>query len=364
MKDYYKILGISKNASSEEIKRAFFRLAQKYHPDKGGDPEKFKEINEAYQVLSDKEKKAQYDRFGTVFEGAPFGGGAKETPFSEGFDFSSFGFGSNFDTSVFEEIFEDFFGTSPFARERGPRKKKGQDIFIDITITLEEAFTGVKREIVLEKFNICPKCKGSGTEPGTKLKTCPSCRGAGRVKAVHQTFLGTFTRTNICPQCQGFGKIPEKNCTRCNGQGRTREEKKISISIPSGISDRERILVEGEGEAGARGQSSGNLYVRVHLAEHPYFLRRGDDIYFNIDVNFSQAALGDKVDIPTLAGKVELQIPSGTQAGKLLKLRGMGMPHLNRRGKGDMYVKINVKTPARLTKEQKELIRKLREEGL
>jgi len=362
MKDYYKILGIFKDVLSEEIKKAFFRLAQRYHPDKERNPEKFKEINEAYQILGDKEKRAQYDRFGTVFEEAPFGARRGETPFSEGFDF--FSFGKDFDTSVFEEIFEDFFGAAPFARERTSKRKRGRDIFVDIKISLEETFTGVKKEISLEKFTTCSRCKGNGTEPGTRLKTCPSCRGAGKVKEIHQTFLGTFTRANVCPQCQGFGRIPEKNCSKCHGEGRIKEEKKSVVSIPAGISDKERILIAGEGEAGEKGQNSGNLYVRVYVMEHPYFVRRGDDIYFNFDVNFSQATLGDKIDIPTLAGKVGLQIPSGTQAGKLLRLKGMGIPHLNRRGKGDMYVKINVRTPQKLTKKQKELIKRLKEEGI
>jgi len=361
-KDYYKILGVSRDASKDEIKRAFFRLAQKYHPDKGGDSEKFKEINEAYQVLGDQEKRTQYDKFGRVFEGAPFGADRRETPFAEGFDFSSFGRG--FDTSAFEEIFEDFFGAAPFTREERGRRTRGRDILVDIKISLEEAFTGIKQEISLEKFIICPKCKGNGAEPGSRLKNCPSCRGTGRVKEIRQTFLGTFTKTNICPQCQGTGKIPEKNCSKCRGEGRIKQEKKIVVSVPPGISDKEKFFIPREGEAGGRGIKPGDLYIRVHVREHPYFVRRGDDVYINFDVNFSQAVLGDKVDIPTLAGQVELQIPSGTQTGKLLKLKGMGMPHLHRRGKGDMYVKINVRTPKRLTKKQKELIKKLKEEGV
>jgi len=355
MKDYYKILGISRGASPDEIKRAFFRLAQKHHPDKGGDSKKFKEINEAYQVLSDKEKRTQYDRFGRVFEEAPFSAGR------EGFDFSSFGKG--FDTSIFEDIFEDFFGATPFTRRKETRER-GRDIVVDFEITLKEAFTGTKKEISLEKFVVCPRCKGNGAEPGAKIQSCPSCRGTGQVKEVHQTFLGTFTRANLCPQCQGTGKIPEKNCSKCRGSGRAKKEEKTIVSIPPGISDKERILISGEGEAGRKGAKPGDLFARIHIKEHPYFIRRGDDMYLDLDVNFSQAALGDKVDIPTLAGQVELQIPSGTQAGKLLRLKGMGMTHLHKRGKGDMYIKINVRTPRRLTREQKELIQKLREEGI
>lgn len=362
MKDYYKILGVSRNASQDEVKKAFFKLAQKHHPDKGGDSNKFKEINEAYQILGDKEKRSQYDRFGTAFEGSPFGAGGQGSPFSGGFDSSSFGKG--FDSTVFEDIFEDFFGSSPFTKQKRRRTQKGRDMLLDIEITLEEAFTGAQREVSLERFIVCPKCKGQGGEPGTKIKDCPSCRGAGQVKEVHRTFLGTFTRTNICPQCQGTGKIPEKNCSQCRGKGRAKQEQKITVSIPSGISNKEEILISGKGEAGERGTSPGDLYVRTHVRDHPHFIRRGDDIYFSLDVNFSQATLGDKVDIPTLAGEIELQIPSGTQAGKLLRLKGMGIPHLHSRGKGGMYIKVNVKTPKKLTKKQRELIKKLQEEGI
>jgi molecular chaperone DnaJ len=365
MKDYYKILGVSRNASGEEIKKAFYRLAHKYHPDKGGDSKKFKEINEAYQVLSNQEKRAQYDRFGTTFEGgAPFGAGGQGGPFGEGFDFSKFQEGfEGFDTSSFGDIFEDFFGASPFRGAR-TKKAKAQDIIVDVKITLQEVFSGTKKEISLRKFITCDRCQGTGAEPGTKIGTCPFCRGEGRVKEIRQTFLGSFTRTTVCPQCRGEGRFPEKKCTKCQGEGRIKDIKKMSFSIPAGVSDGEAIKISGEGDAGGRGRNSGDLFIRVHIEDHLYFKRRGDDIYFDLEVNFSQAALGDKVDIPTLAGKVELKIPSGTQAGKLLRLKEMGIPHFYGRGKGDMYVRINVKTPRKLTRKQKELIERLKEEGI
>ncbi|HOK35093.1 MAG TPA: molecular chaperone DnaJ [Candidatus Pacearchaeota archaeon] len=364
MKDYYKILGVSENASEEEIKKAFYRLAHQYHPDKGGSAEKFKEINEAYQILGNKEKRAKYDaarKSGFDFEGTPFGAGAEGSPFGRGFDFGDFGgFG---DFGDFEDIFEEFFGGSPFGFSR-QRETKGKDIAIELELTLEEVFSGVQKEITLHKLVVCPKCGGTGVEPGAKMEICPSCRGEGQVHQVHQTFFGSFTRTGICPQCNGTGKIPEIKCGRCGGEGRIKDFERISFFIPAGVQNNEVIRIEGKGDAGTRGEKPGDLLVKIRVKDHPYFQRRGDDIYYNLDVNFSQAALGDKVDIPTLGGKIELKIPAGTQAGKLLKLKGMGIPHLNSRGKGDMYVKINVKTPTKLTKKQKELIEKLREEGI
>lgn len=360
MKDYYKILGVSEDASQEEIKKAFYSLAHKYHPDKGGSAEKFKEINEAYQVLGNKEKRAKYDaakKNGFDFEGTPFG--AQGSPFGRGFGFGDFG---GFED--FEDIFEEFFGGGfPFGRTQ-EKETKAKDIIVEVELTLEEVFSGAQKEIVLRKFILCPRCQGSGAEPGTKIETCPSCRGEGEVHQVHQTFLGSFTRTGICPQCKGTGEVPEKKCQRCGGEGRVKDVETISFSIPAGVQNNEVIRIPGKGEVGSQGQKSGDLLVKVRVKDHPSFQRRGDDIYYDLDVNFSQAVLGDKVDVPTLGGKVELKIPAGTQAGKLLRLKGMGIPHLNARGRGDMYVKINVKTPKNLTRKQKELIEKLKEEGI
>lgn len=364
MKDYYKILGVSRDASQEEIKKAFHRLAHKYHPDKGGDPEKFKEINEAYQVLGNKEKRAQYDKFGTTFEnfgqqGAYSGG---FSPF-EDFDFSSFGKsgGFDFDASIFEDIFEDFFGTPySFRKKRG----KAKDIIIDFYVGLEEVFSGTKRKINISKYIKCDRCKGSGIEPGFGEKECPSCRGSGEVKEVRNTIFGTFARSQICPQCGGVGNIPEKKCSKCKGEGRFFGQEEIEVSIPPGVENGETIQIKGKGEAGKRGMLLGDLYVKIHVEPHPKFKRRGDDVYYEETVNFSEAVLGTKKDIPTLAGVVELKIPAGTQNGKLLRLKGLGIPHLNKRGKGDMYVKVNVRIPEKITKKQKELIEKLKEEGL
>lgn len=358
MKDYYEILGIAKDASKEDIKKAFYKLAHKYHPDKGGDPEKFKEINEAYQVLSDEKKRSQYDQFGQTFDGAAGGG----SPFGQGFE----GF-EGFDASSLEDLFGDLFGgASPFGFGGGSRKRRevAQDIVVDIDVSLQEVFSGTKRQVSLRKYVNCDKCSGSGIEPGSKMNTCPSCRGEGKVKEIRKTFLGSFAKTTICPQCKGEGNVPEKECTRCKGEGRIKELKKATFDVPAGISDGETLKFSGEGDAGGRGRDSGDFYVRVHIEDDPRFKRREDDIFYNLEVDFSQAALGDKMDIPTLGGKIELKIPSGTQAGKLLRLKGMGLPHYYGRGKGDMYVKVNVKTPTKLTSKQKELIEKLKKEGL
>lgn len=361
MKDYYKILGVSKDASEDDIKKAFYRLAQRYHPDKGGDSERFKEINEAYQVLSDREKRAQYDRFGTTFEGmGAEASGYGRGPFERGFGFDFSGF-EGFDTSSFEDIFEEFFGTS-FGGEK--RRRGGRDITIDIDISLEEAFSGVKKEINIQRWSVCDRCRGTGGEPGTKIKTCPSCSGTGKVEQIHQIFLGTFTRRAVCPQCKGEGEIPENKCKRCDGSGRMRKVEIVSFFVPAGISNHEIIKISGKGHSGEKKRGSGDLYVRVSIEPHSRFKRRGDDIYFELDAKFSNAALGAVIDVPTLAGVVELKIPAGTQSGKLLRLKGMGMPYIGGRGKGDMYVKINVRTPRSLTRKQKEIIEKLREEGI
>ena len=358
MKDYYKILGVAKNASQDDIKKAFYKLAHKHHPDKGGNPEKFKEINEAYQTLSDKKKRGQYDKFGQSFDGSsPFGGEGNQGPFGDGgFDFRGF---EGFDTSNMEDIFETFFGG-----RKQEKRRKAEDILIDVDLTLKDVFFGIKQEINLNKFIVCDKCNGSGGEKGSKIIRCPSCGGEGKVKEVHQTFLGSFTKATICPQCKGQGKFPEKKCLKCRGEGRIKGINKVSFSIPAGVEDGETIRIREEGNYGGKGKESGNLFVRVHVREHPFFERRGDDIYFNLNVNFSIAALGGKIDVPTLAGEVELKIPQGTQAGKLLRMKGMGIPHIQRRGKGDMYVKVMVKTPQKLTKKQKELIKEIRKEGI
>jgi len=357
MKDYYQILGVSREASQEEIKKAYRKLAHKHHPDKGGDEKKFKEINEAYQLLSNKEKRDQYDRFGRVFEGAP---GWQE---GRGFDFSR-GFGKDFgfDFEDISDIFSEIFG---FETTRKKDLKRGRDIEIDFEINLEDTLKKIEREVNLYKFVSCSRCQGSGAEPGTKIKECFSCRGTGQVQQIKRTFLGSFTRVTICPVCQGEGKKPEKPCIVCKGQGRVKKEESIKIFIPAGVDSNQVIKIEGKGDAGRIKGEPGNLYIRVHVLPHKIFQRKGDDIYIKTPISISQAVLGDEIEILTLENKkILLKVPSGTESGKIFKISEKGIPHFSGYGKGDLYVELKVKIPKKLTKKQKELLEKLKEEGV
>ena len=362
--DYYKILGLAKNASPDDIKRAYRKLAQQHHPDKGGDPAKFKEINEAYQVLSDAQKKSQYDQFGTTFEQAQARGNARGF---EGFrDFSSFAEAFNFGQaegnggSGFEDIFEGIFGGS---RGRGARgQRRGQNIGVDAEISLEEAFKGVDKEINLRRSVVCDRCSGHGAEQGSKLKTCQTCKGAGQVEQRTGGGFFSFSQVVICPECQGQGKIPEKVCAKCGGAGRVKESKNLRIKIPAGISDGQVISLVGQGEAGAFGAPAGDLYVTAHVRSDPRFAREGDNLFYDLLISFSQAALGDKIEVPTLGGRVNLKIPEGIESGTNIRLDGKGMPRLQRRGFGDMIVRVRIKTPKRLSRKAKELLEELKRE--
>ncbi len=362
-KDYYQILGVSREASPEDIKKAYHKLAHKFHPDKGGDEKKFKEISEAYQILSDKEKRSQYDRFGRIFEG---GAGAEP-----GFDFQwSWGkpnidfediFGTEF--GDLGEMMEDFFGFGVPKRKRD--LKKGKNIEVGIEIPLEEVLKGKEKEITLEKFVSCSRCQGVGAEPGTTVKECFSCRGTGQVQQIKRTPFGSFTRLSTCPECGGEGFRPEKPCNVCKGEGRVREEEKIKIFIPAGVDTNQIIKVEGKGDAGKKGGKAGDLYVRVFVKPHSVFQRKGDDLYISVPISFSQATLGDEVEITTLEGKkILLKVSSGTESGKMLRISNKGIPHFSGYGRGDMYFELIVKTPKKLTKKQKELLEKLKEEGI
>jgi len=362
MKDYYQILGVNRNASLEEIKKAYRKLAHKYHPDKkGGDEKKFKEINEAYQVLGNKEKRTQYDKFGRVFEGAEregfvpgFGFGAEDFWTKFGFDFGSFDL---------ESLFDEFFS---FTRE-GVKKdlRQGQNIEIEMKINLEDVLTGIKRKINLFKKIICPRCNGRGGEPGSRVKECFSCRGVGWVPQMKKTFLGTITRDIICPECKGEGKIPEKPCNVCRGEGRIEGKELIEIEIPKGVDSGQVLKFFGKGDAGRRGGKSGNLYVRIFIEPHFLFQRKGDDLYLALPVSFSQLILGAKIEIPFLGKRKGcLEIPAGTSLKKIFKIPNEGLPHFSGWGKGDLYIQLEIKIPKHLTKRQKELLEKLREEGI
>jgi len=361
-KDYYQILGVSQNASPEEIKKAYYKLAHKYHPDKGGDEKKFKEINEAYQTLSDREKRAQYDRFGRVFEGAP--------GFEPGFDFTwawgrpreDFDFGFE-DFGDLSEMVEEIFGFG------APRKrkdlKKGKDIEVELGIPLEETLKNQAKEITLYKMILCNRCQGTGAEPGSKIRECFSCRGTGEVQQIKKTFFGSFTRYATCPECGGEGYRPEKSCNVCKGEGRINGEEIIKIWIPAGVDTNQVIKIEGKGEAGKRGGKAGDLYIRIFVKPHSVFKRKGDDLYLKVPISFSQAALGDEIEIETLEEKkILLKVPTGTESGKILRISGKGIPHFSGYGRGNLYVELIVKTPKKLTKKQKELLEKLKEEGI
>lgn len=348
-KDYYKVLGVDRDASKEEIKRAYYKLAHKHHPDKGGNEEKFKEINEAYQVLSDKEKRNRYDQYGRAFEEG------------SGFDFSGFegmgGFGQGFD---FSDIFSEFFRGE---ERRGPQK--GEDIQIDVELSLRDVLTDTRKDINIVRFVECSRCNGAGAEPGASLKECPTCDGAGVVKEIRRTFLGAISRSSVCPQCRGRGKIPEKACNVCGGDGRVRETSEFEIAIGAGVDHRQMLKIKGEGNASPFGGPHGDLYIRVFVKPHPRFERRGDDLYLAKKVPFSLVTLGGEVDVKTLSGKkISLKIPKGTPSGKVFRLSGKGIPHYRGSGRGNLYVEIEVVVPKNLTKVQKELLKKLRKENL
>ena len=356
MKDYYQILGVSRNASPEEIKKAYYKLAHKHHPDKGGDEKKFKEINEAYQILSDKEKKSQYDRFGRVFEG-----GAEP-----GFDFQ-WAWGRpdmdfDFDFGDLGDMVEEMFG---FGTPRKKDLRKGKDIEIDFEISLEDTLKGKEREVNLYKFITCSRCQGKGAEPGTQAKECFSCRGTGQVQQIKKTFFGSFTRYTVCPECGGEGFRPEKPCNVCRGEGRIKDEEKIKIWIPTGVDTNQVIKVEQKGEVGRKGGKAGDLYVHIFVKKHPVFKRKGDDLYISVPILFSQATLGEEIEVSILGGgKILLKVPAGTESGKILRISGEGIPHFSGYGRGNLYIELIVKTPKKLTKKQKELLEQLRKEGL
>ncbi|MBC8500576.1 MAG: molecular chaperone DnaJ [Nanoarchaeota archaeon] len=362
-KDYYKILGVDRNASKKEIKKAYKGLAKKYHPDlnkEEGATEKFKEINEAAAILGDDEKRRQYDQFGS--DSFKHGAGPSGFNFSD-FDFSSFGgdFGDIFDH--LGDIFGGSFGFGTGGRRRSS-KRRGADLRADVEITLDEAYTGTKKTLKIRKNEACDKCDGKG---GSGLEQCSTCHGTGYVRDSKRTPFGIFQTTSTCRACGGSGETISNVCSNCDGSGTVRKEKKLEIDVPEGIEHGSHLRLSGEGEAGYRGGSTGDLFVVVHVNEHDVFERDGNDILLEVPISIIQAALGATIEVPTLEGKAKLKIPSGTQSGTVFKMKDKGMPFLHSYGSGDQLVKVVVKTPENLTRKQekamKELAKELGEEG-
>ena len=347
-KDYYAALGLEKGASEADIKKAFRKLAIKYHPDKNqGDKEaesKFKEINEAYQVLSDPDKKAKYDMYGTVdFDGSGFGSGG-----FGGFDFSDIG--------GFGDIFESFFGGGGGGRRRnGPQR--GSDLEYTINLTFEEAVFGVEKEISIDRSENCETCKGSGAKAGTSKKTCPTCNGQGQVRVQRQTPLGSFVSTSTCNTCGGSGTVIEEPCTSCHGRGHVRKTRKIKVNIPAGVDTGNVMPLRGQGNHGTNDGPPGDLYIRINVAPSKKFVRKGNDIYIDTHISMGKAALGTEITVATVDGDVKYTIPAGTQSGTLFRLKGKGVPRVNSSGRGDQYVKVIVDIPKNLNDKQKDALK-------
>jgi molecular chaperone DnaJ len=365
MKNYYDILGIDKKASKDEIKKAFRTLAHKYHPDKkGGNADKFKEASEAYSVLSDDQKRSQYDMYGQTFAGSNAGGGFsgnwEDFAKQSGFDFSGFGNGQGgFSAEGFDlgDIFGEFFGGN-----RRSRAKRGRDISIDLELSFEEAIFGVERTVLLNKVSVCDTCGGSGGKRGTEMITCQTCNGKGKIREMKRSIFGSIEMTRTCETCGGSGKVPKEKCSICDGLGILKREEEVKIKIPAGIDNGEMIRLSGAGEAVKSG-ISGDLYIKTHIKKHKTFRKEGNDLIMNLDVKLSDALLGAKYDIQTLDGLSTLNIPEGVNTGDILQIKGKGVPQQGR-GRGDILVHVRVALPKKLSKSAKEAIQKLKEEGM
>ncbi len=362
MKDYYKILGVEKSASIEDIKKAYRSLAHKHHPDKGGSEQAFKEINEAYQILSDHDKRAQYDKFGRVFDSgvAPGFGGFQWGWGGEGVAQDESGF--HFDFQDLGDVFEDFFG----GQHSHPKdKRRGGDLEVEIEIPLEAVLKGHEETISLAKLAVCLRCNGVGAEPGTQVNECFSCRGSGEVQQIKRTVFGSFTRIGTCPECSGEGLRPEKPCNVCKGEGRIKTEEDIRVFIPAGVDTHQILKIESKGDAGKKTGKPGDLYIRVFIKAHKDFARKGDDLYHTLPIPYSKAILGDEIHLCGIDGETAvIQIPAGTASGTVIKVAGKGIPHFGGLGRGDLQVQVDVQIPKSLTKEQKEVLKRLQEEGL
>lgn len=371
-KDYYKILGVEKNATADEIKKAFKRLAMQYHPDRpGGDEKKFKEINEAYQVLGDVGKRQKYDQFGSDFEQqGGFGGAGGWEDFMRaargqaGGGFGDGNFSFNFGGADLGDIFGDLFGFGGGGGggSRGGRRRqtRGQDIQIDVELDFKEAAFGAEKELSLRKQSACDVCAGSGNEPGSKMERCHSCGGQGQVMQNQRTFLGTMQTVVTCPDCHGRGEKPSKKCKHCGGDGILSKTSDIKVKIPAGINEGEAIRLSGYGEAAPHGGGSGDLYVRAHIKPSRNWHRDNFDVYSELEINFPQAVLGDKVEIETLDGLVKIVVPEGIESGQLIRLKGHGITHLGRANRGDHYVKIKIRVPKKISRDARKKLEELK----
>lgn len=352
-RDYYDILGVSKSATAEEIKRAYRKLAMEHHPDRhGGDDSQFKEIGEAYEVLKDPQKRAGYDQFGHAgAQGNPFGGGGAGAQYGgfEGFDFS--------------DILNQFMGGNPFGggASRGPAR--GRDLEVTLQLDFSEAVFGTEKDISVTLDDSCSRCNGDGAEPGTSLGTCSTCKGRGQVTRVQQTILGAIQQTGVCPDCQGRGKIPDQPCTVCRGAGIERKTKSLTVKVPAGVDDGTTIRLTGQGAAARGGGVKGDLYVQLRVRSDRRFERDGRDILSEATVSMVEAALGTEVEVETVDGQVKLKVPAGTQSGKVFKLSGRGVPGLNGRARGDQLVTVLVETPTKLSSKQRELLEQFAADG-
>jgi len=343
-RDYYAILGLPRNATDEQLKKAYRKMAMEYHPDRNGSPgadERFKEINEAYEVLSDAQKRAYYDRTGR----SPGNGGD-----SMGFD--------NFEFGGLGDIFEAFFGgATSSSQRRSPHK--GQDIGFRVSLSFEEAYTGTSREVEISRVELCSICKGIGSRPGTNPEKCPDCNGAGQVRRTQQSVFGRFVQTGTCPACSGKGTVIKSPCTQCRGQGRERVKRKLSVNIPAGVDEESQMRMQHEGEAGYYGGSPGDLFIRFDIKPHKFFIRNHSDIVMALPLNFAQAALGCTLDVPTMEGVFSLKVPAGTHHGKVFRIKERGFARLNSRGRGDQLVIIKLITPEKLDNRQRQLLEEL-----
>lgn len=351
-RDYYELLGVSKSATDDEIKKAFRKMARKYHPDVNRDnakeaEEKFKEINEAYEVLSNSDRRAQYDRFGhAAFDGSAGGQGGFSGDFGGGFN----------------DIFDMFFGGGGggfggFGGRRPPGPEQGADLRFDMEITFEQAAFGVETEVQIPRTEDCKTCSGTGAAAGTQPETCPQCKGTGQVQVVQNTPFGRMVNARVCDRCHGEGRIVHTPCKDCSGRGKVKVKRKIKVKVPAGVDNGSRLRISREGEAGMRGGPPGDLYVYLYVKQHSLFSRDGNEVICEVPISFVQATLGDEIQVPTLDGNVSLKIPEATQSGTVFRLKGKGIPHLRGNGRGDQHVRVKVLTPQKLTDRQKELLK-------